>query len=42
VERKIARAGLDVFEHEPAIHPALFQMGNVIILTHMGKGRMRF
>jgi len=35
---QIAGAGLDVFEHEPAIHPALFPMDNVIILPHIGSG----
>ena len=35
---QIAGAGLDVFEHEPAIHPALFSMDNVILLPHVGSG----
>jgi len=35
---QIAGAGLDVFEHEPAIHPALFHLDNVIILPHIGSG----
>ena len=35
---QIAGAGLDVFEHEPAIHPALFSLDNVIILPHIGSG----
>jgi glyoxylate reductase len=35
-ERQIAGAGLDVFEHEPVIHPALLNMDNVIILPHIG------
>jgi len=34
--RKIAGAGLDVFEHEPKIHPTLAKMGNVVILPHIG------
>jgi lactate dehydrogenase-like 2-hydroxyacid dehydrogenase len=34
--REIAGAGLDVFEHEPAISPALLTMDNVIILPHIG------
>jgi glyoxylate reductase len=33
---KIAGAGLDVFEHEPAINPALIRMDNVVLLPHMG------
>lgn len=34
--KEIAGAGLDVFEHEPAISPALLTMDNVIILPHIG------
>jgi glyoxylate reductase len=34
--KQIAGAGLDVFEHEPAIHPALLTMDQVIILPHIG------
>ncbi len=32
----IAGAGLDVFEHEPAINPRLRQLENVVLLPHMG------
>jgi glyoxylate reductase len=35
-ERRIAGAGLDVFEHEPAINPKLRQLDNVVLLPHMG------
>ena len=35
-ERRIAGAGLDVFEHEPAINPRLRQLENVVLLPHMG------
>ena len=35
---RIAGAGLDVFENEPDIHPALFPMDNVILLPHIGSG----
>jgi glyoxylate reductase len=35
-DQQIAGAGLDVFEHEPAIHPALLTMEQVIILPHIG------
>ena len=35
---KIAGAGLDVFEHEPAIPPALFSLNNLILLPHIGSG----
>ncbi len=32
----IAGAGLDVFEHEPRVAPALLQMENVVLLPHLG------
>lgn len=32
----IARAGLDVFEDEPKVHPGLLDMENVCILPHIG------
>ena len=32
---EIAGAGLDVFEHEPAVNPKLLEMDNVIVLPHM-------
>jgi glyoxylate reductase len=35
-EQRIAGAGLDVFEHEPAINPKLRQLDNVVLLPHMG------
>jgi glyoxylate reductase len=34
--REIAGAGLDVFEHEPAINPKLLKLDNVVLLPHMG------
>jgi glyoxylate reductase len=34
--REIAGAGLDVFEHEPAINPRLRELANVVLLPHMG------
>ena len=32
----IAAAGLDVFEGEPAIHPALLELPNIVITPHIG------
>jgi glyoxylate reductase len=34
--RRIAGAGLDVFEHEPKVHPELKTMKNVVIVPHLG------
>lgn len=34
--RAIAGAGLDVFEHEPAVDPRLRSLDNVVLLPHMG------
>ena len=33
---EIAGAGLDVFEHEPAINPKLLANDRVVVLPHMG------
>jgi glyoxylate/hydroxypyruvate/2-ketogluconate reductase len=35
-ERRIAAAGLDVFEGEPQVHPALLELPNVVLLPHIG------
>ncbi len=35
-DSQIAGAGLDVFEHEPAINPKLLELENVVLLPHMG------
>jgi hypothetical protein len=35
-ETKIAGAGLDVFEHEPAVDPRLLDLPGVVVLPHMG------
>jgi lactate dehydrogenase-like 2-hydroxyacid dehydrogenase len=34
--RRIAAAGLDVYEAEPAIHPALLALENAVLLPHLG------
>jgi glyoxylate reductase len=35
-ERWIAGAGLDVFEHEPRVHPRLLGLENVVLAPHIG------
>src|SRR5262249_37450697 len=35
-EHRIAGAGLDVYENEPAVHPALLAMTNVVLTPHLG------
>ncbi len=35
-ERRIAAAGLDVYEREPAIHPDLLACENAVLLPHLG------
>ena len=34
----IAGAALDVYENEPAIHPDLLRLENVLLVPHMGSG----
>jgi glyoxylate reductase len=34
--KKIAGAGLDVFEHEPKVHAELKRMTNVVLVPHLG------
>lgn len=33
---EIAGAGLDVYEHEPSVHPELLKMPNVVLAPHLG------
>jgi len=44
VKGELAGAGLDVFEHAPAVNPRLMDLKNVVLLPHMGsatvEGRM--
>ena len=35
-EGTIAGAALDVHEHEPAVHPGLLELENVVLLPHLG------
>src|SRR5258708_37512651 len=39
-ERRIAGAGLDVYESEPQVDPALSSMRNVVLLPHLGSAVM--
>jgi glyoxylate reductase len=40
VAREIAGAGLDVFEHEPAVSPKLLKLDSVVLLPHMGSATL--
>ncbi len=37
---ELAGAGLDVFEHEPAVNPKLLKMDNVVLLPHMASATL--
>ena len=40
-EGKIAGAGLDVFENEPAVEPELLTMENVVLLPHIASASLK-
>ena len=37
-QRLLAGAALDVYEHEPSIHPDLLALENVLLVPHLGSG----
>ena len=37
---ELAGAGLDVFEHEPAVNPKLVELDKVVLLPHMGSATL--
>lgn len=39
--RRIAGAGLDVYEREPAIHPGLIPLPNVVLAPHIASGTVQ-
>ncbi|HSP09923.1 MAG TPA: D-glycerate dehydrogenase [Candidatus Dormibacteraeota bacterium] len=39
--KKIAGAGLDVYEREPAVHPGLLSMPNVVLAPHIASATVR-
>jgi glyoxylate reductase len=39
-KKELAGAGLDVFEHEPAINPKLKKLASVVLLPHMGSATL--
>ena len=41
-ERRIWGAGLDVFEREPEVHPALLGLDNVVMTPHLGSAATRY
>ncbi len=40
-ERRIAAAGLDVFEGEPRVHPGLLEVDNVVLTPHIASATLR-
>ncbi len=39
-KKKIAGAGLDVFENGPAVHPKLLELDNVVLTPHVGSATL--
>ncbi len=39
-EGRIAGAALDVFEHEPDVHPGLLELENVVLVPHLGSATL--
>ena len=39
-ERRIAGAALDVYEHEPDVHPGLLEVDNSVLLPHLGSATL--
>ena len=39
--KRLAGAGLDVFEHEPHVHPELLSLPNVVLAPHVGSATAR-
>jgi glyoxylate/hydroxypyruvate/2-ketogluconate reductase len=39
-ERRIAAAGLDVFEGEPSVHPALLNVPNIVLTPHIASASL--
>ena len=39
-QRRLAGAGLDVYEQEPAIDPRLLQLGQVVLAPHLGSATL--
>ncbi len=37
----VASAGLDVFESEPAVHPGLLKLDNVVLVPHIGSASIK-
>jgi glyoxylate reductase len=40
LQGRLAGAGLDVFEQEPVVHPALRELRQVVLLPHLGSATL--